>query len=433
MNNFQTILSAIFLAFFVFAVLIFSGMIKLDKNSSSTSGLSGKVVVWGTLSDPELYSVFESAPGEENRDLYISYIKKSSSTYQQELIEAFASDRGPDLFFITPDMIIKNKDFFYKIPYESYPEKVYRDTFIDGAEIFLDQEGIIGFPIVVDPMVMYYNKNKLNNEGIATPPTFWDELFELSGRLTKKENDGTILDSMIALGRYDNINNSKEILATLLLQSNDPIVKLEDGKYVSVLGSTLTSSSKSPIELILNFLMEFSNPSNLAYSWNRSFSSSFDMFTSGKLALYLGKSSELFKIQDTNPNLSFDVTQILQTKGATKRTYGDIYAIAVNKKSKNTSLAFSVAGLLSSKDTANNFSTTLSLPPVLKSLLSKKPNDPYMYVFHNSAIVARSWVDPNPVSTNAIFEEMFNNILSNKLDLNDSISKAQNQLERILK
>jgi len=430
MNNFQTILAAVFLAFFVFAVLIFSGMIKIGDSSSNSTNLKGKVVVWGTLSSPELYKVFESATGD-NRDLYISYVKKSSASYQQELIEAFASNKGPDLFFITPDMIIKNQDFFYKVPYENYPEKAYRNSFIDGAEIFLDTEGTIGFPVVVDPMVMYYNKNMLSNEGIAVPPVYWNELFNLSSRLTKTENNGAVKESMIALGRYDNVSHSKEILATFLLQSNNPIVEKEkDGGYVPVLDDNRSSFS---LEEILNFLMEFSNPSNLSYSWNRSLPNSTDMFTSGKLAFYLGKASELFKIQSTNPNLSFDVTEMLQTKGATKRTNGDIYAIAVSSRSKNPSMAFSVAGLLSSDEVVQSFSNALSLPPALKSLLSKKPIDPYLYTFSNSAIITRSWVDPNPIATDNIFGELFNNILSNKLEVGSAISRAQDQLEQVIK
>ncbi len=432
MNNFQTILSAIFLAFFIFAVMIFSGMIKIGDNTNTSGGLTGKVVIWGTLTEPNLYKVFEIAT-EDHQDLNIRYIKKSPLTYQQDLIEAFASEKGPDLFFITPDMIIKNKDFFYPVPYESYPEKVFRDSFIDGANIFLAEDGIIGFPIVVDPMVLYYNKNMLNDQGLVSPPVLWNDLFNLNELLTKSENDGTILESMIALGRYDNINNSKEILSTFLLQSGDPIVVREGNNYVSVLDKKALGASTSPFKTILTFIMEFSNPSNKGYSWNRSLSSSFDMFVRGKLAFYLGKSSELFKIQSTNPNLSFDVAPILQTKNVPKRTFADIYAITVNKKSQNTSLAFSVSGLLSSKDTVKHFSDTLSLPPATKLLLSEKPTDPYMYSFYDSAIFSHSWIDPNPVTTNAIFGELFNNVSSNKLEIDAAINKAQGQLSQTVK
>ncbi len=432
MSNFQTILTAIFLAFFVFAVLIFSGVIKVNNSSNNSSSLKGKITVWGTLRSPDLYKVFETATGE-NRDLYIHYVQKPSSTYQQSLVEAFASDQGPDLFFITSDMIIRNQNFFYKIPYTSYPQKVYMNSFIDGANIFLDEKGIIALPVVVDPMVMYYNKNMLSNAGIASPPKYWNQLFNLNSKLTKKLDDGTILKSMIALGRYDNISDARGILSTLLLQSKDNIIKREGNKYVLVLGKNSSGTAISPFETILNFLVEFSNPANNAYSWNRAISSSQDFFSQGKLALYLGKASELFKIQSTNPNLSFNVTEILQTKNAPKRTFGNIYALAINKKSKNPALAFKVASLLSSSKVAENFSKALSLPPALKSLLSQKPKNPYMYTFYNSAIITHSWIDPNPTQTDVIFNQLFNNILSNRLTASEAIVRFKNQLNQMLK
>ena len=79
MNNFQTILTAIFLAFFVFAVLIFSGLIKIGNSSSSSSGLSGNIKIWGTLTSPNLYKVFQSAPGKDNNNLYINYLIYNNS------------------------------------------------------------------------------------------------------------------------------------------------------------------------------------------------------------------------------------------------------------------------------------------------------------------------------------------------------------------
>ncbi|NJO89569.1 MAG: extracellular solute-binding protein [Chloroflexia bacterium] len=83
----------------------------------------------------------------------------------------------------------KIKSFIYETPYTSYPEKSFRDSFIEGAEVFLGKEGIVAFPIVVDPLVMYFNKNMLTNEGLSIPPANWDELLGLNNKLTKKENE----------------------------------------------------------------------------------------------------------------------------------------------------------------------------------------------------------------------------------------------------
>ncbi len=111
MNTFQTILVAVFLSFFVFAVLIFSGLINIGGLSKDSALPQGKIIVWGTFPATEIPRVFEDISAT-NKDLIITYIQKPESTYQQSLIEAFANGTGPDLFFITAGSIVKNENFF---------------------------------------------------------------------------------------------------------------------------------------------------------------------------------------------------------------------------------------------------------------------------------------------------------------------------------
>lgn len=440
MNNFQTILVAVFLSFFVFAVLIFSGVIKIG-GASKSEAVQGKVVIWGTFPKGAVKDVFDGL-STTYKDLSVSYSQKDPSTYQQELIEAFANSKGPDLFIIDPSMIKRNSNFTYKIPYTNYPEKTFATSFTDGSEIYLSAEGVVGFPMIVDPMVLYYNKDVLSNEGIVNPPTTWDELFELNKILTKRDNSGAISQSMIALGQYGNVNNAKDILATLFIQNNNNIVeKSESGTdstvttfYKAVLNENPLNYSVAPAEAVMKFFLEFSDVSKTSYAWNRSLSNSLDMFVGGKLAFYLGRASELFEIESMNPNLSFDVTQIPQVKGATaKRTYGEIYAVVINKKSTNLTSAFGVATAISSGDNIKNISINLSLPPVARVLLAQKPVDNrYLYTFFNSSLIARSWIDPDKGETDLIFKEMTENILSNSLKVNEAISKADGQLELLV-
>ena len=420
------------MAFFVFGVLIFSGILKIGKSSTQDTGPVGKVTIWGTFSAPTIFKVFEDA-NSANKNLSITYIKKDDTTYQQDLVEAFAKGTGPDLFFITPDMIVKNENFIYKIPYVSYPQKVFTDSYINGSDVFLAKDGALGFPVVVDPIVMYYNKDLLVNEGISKPPTYWDELFDMNSKLTKKKNDGSITQSMIALGRYDNITNAKDILATLFIQGGNEIVKRTDTTYAPVFASG-SSNKASAVELVLNFFTEFSNPNDSGYSWNRALPQSINMFTGGKLGMYIGFASELFTIQSINPNLSFDVSEILQTRTAqTKSTYGKIYALAINKKSANLTAAFGTVSLVSDGDNNKNFAAAVSLPPASKANLATKPTDPYLYTFWNSAIMTHTWIDPDATETSDIFSEMIGNIISNKSPVGDAINRAQSRLQQAIK
>ncbi|MEI7688890.1 MAG: extracellular solute-binding protein [Candidatus Nomurabacteria bacterium] len=432
MNNFQTILVAIFLAFFVFGVLVFSGLINIGGSKTGKDAITGKIVVWGTLPYNQTSDLLDHLSGSGSK-FTIKYVQQDENTYQNSLTEAFAKDQGPDLFILKPDMILRNSGFIYTIPYASYSEKSFRTTYIDGSDILLNKDGVMGYPLLVDPLVLYFNKNILANEGILYPPSTWNELFTLSSKLIKKRSDGAVTQSMIALGEYDNVNHSKDILSMLLLQNKNPIVSRTDTGYILNLRD-LAPDKTVPIEQVLNFFLEFSNPSKDSYTWNRAMDNSFDMFIKGNLAFYIGYASELFKIQSVNPNLSFDVAMIPQLKNTdAKTTYGQIDSVFISKKSKNLNSAFGVAALISSPDFLKDLAISASLPTADRSLLNVKPQDPYLLTFFNSAIVSKSWLDPDKDKSNSIFSELVENSLSNKLSSLDAIDKASNQLDLIVR
>lgn len=434
MNNFQTILLGIFIGGLAFAVLIFSGLIDVGSKRKTETNLSGTVTIWGILPS-SYFTEAEEVILSDYDELGINYVEKNKETYQSELIEAFAKGQGPDAYIIDTDMIKANEPFIYKIPYESYPEKTFKASYIDGAEIYLDEQGVFAFPILSDPLVLYYNKDILSNNSILNPPKTWDELFDLNKKLTKNDANGIISQSMIALGQFNNVNHAKDILATLLIQNGNNIVskKIDDDNvsYYSILRDNPLGYSVSPIQAVLDFYLVFSNMSSPYYSWNRALSNSLDMFTSGKLAFYIGRASELFKIQSTNPNLSFNVTELPQMKDTNfKRTYGEIYAIVINKNSKNLSSIMGVVGTMALAKASEPISVASSLPPVLRSLLSEIPkNNAYLETFFNSAIISRSWLDPDESKTEIIFKDLIENISSNNLSLNEAVNKANSQLE----
>ena len=437
MTNFQTILLGIFIGGFVFAVLIFSGLINLDSKETSEIGLSGNIVIWGVL--PRSY--FTEAMdlmSSKNEGLYLKYVEKKIDTYQTELVEAFAKGVGPDIYIISTDMIKENESFVYKIPYTSYPEKNFKSSYVEGADIYLDGQGVFGFPILSDPLVLYYNNDILSNNSIVNPPKTWDELFDLNSKLTKKDGNGIISQSMIALGSYNNVNHAKDILATLLIQNGNNLIRKEiedvNTVYSSVLRENPLGYSVLPIDATLDFYMIFSNMSSPYYSWNRALPNSLDMFTSGKLAFYIGRASELFKIQSQNPNLSFNVTELPQMKDTNfKRTYAEIYAMVVNKNSVNLSSSVGVAGSFALVDNSRTISTLSSLPPVLRSLLSERPKDnSYLETFFDSVIISRSWLDPNEKKTEVIFRDLIENISSNALGVSDAVNKANSQINLLI-
>lgn len=433
MNNFQTVLVAIFLACFVFGVLVFSGVLNFGSKKTANT-ITGNIVIWGTLPASQINEIINSSIVGAGDTFTIKYVEQNKDTYEANLIDAFANDKGPDLFILPQDMILKNINFISKIPYSSYSKSTFQKTFIDGADVLLAKDGIIGFPLLVDPMVLYYNKNILSNESILYPAKTWDEFFNLAGKLIKKNKDGTIAQAMVALGQYDNVNHAKDIFSLLLLQSGSPIVSQTDTGYTLDLNSSsVTSNGKNPAEQIIEYFLEFSNPSKSSYTWNRSMPNSLDSFTAGKLAFYVGYASELFNIESVNPNLSFDVTTIPQTTGMeNKRTYGQMYTVVASKKSKNLSGALMVASKFTGSDFLKSLSNATSIPSASRALLSEKPEDPYLASFFDSVIVSRTWLDPDFEVSEKAFKELMENSISNRLSVGEALDKMTKSLNILL-
>ena len=352
-------------------------------------------------------------------------------------MEALAAGVGPDLFFLPQDLIIRHRDKVFPVPYESFSERNFKNSFVGEAELYLDQKGILAFPFTIDPLVMYYNRDILEGAGIAQPPRFWENFFDIASSITKYDPSLNILQSTIAFGEFQNVAQAKDILSMLLLQFGNEIVVRSGDKFKVVLNDSF-NLPQSPAGAVLRFYTEFSNPTTTrgegVYSWNKSLPNSIDAFTANELAFYFGYASELFVIQQKNPNLNFDVVEIPQIKDSRfKATFGKINALAIAKNSQNLSTAYVVANLLTRQDFIKELSVILSLPPARRDLLSIKPNNPYADIFYNSALISRGWLDPLKEATDIIFKNLVEDIVSGRLSVNESISKADGELWLLLK
>jgi len=188
----------------------------------------------------------------------------------------------------------------------------------------------------------------------------------------------------------------------------------------------------APSQSAVNFYTQFSNPTSPNYTWNRSLPSSYDYFVSGKLATYFGFASEIFSIQQKNANLNFDVTYVPQIKDAQKKiVFGHMYGMALVKQSKQISVAFSAITSFTEPASLTTLEKQTNLPPVRRDLLSAKPTDDFRVVFYNSALLAHSWIDPDPAQSTNIFRDMIESITSGRARVSEALSSANDQLNSL--
>ncbi|MDB5255263.1 MAG: protein of unknown function with transrane region [Candidatus Nomurabacteria bacterium] len=423
-SSFQTILIIVFIVGFVIAVAVFSGIFSSSSTTTSTTP-AGSVVVWGVLPMSEMQKYVDNF-NSENYGYTLNYTQHSPDTFYQELITTLADGQSPDLVLINAEQYPQLSSKLYTIPFSAYTERTFRDTNIDGAQLFLSATGVGALPLLVDPMVVYYNKDILASKNFLSPPSTWDDLQATIPLLTKRDARQQITQSAIAMGQTTNVLHFRDILSTLFLQTGNTIVT---NKQVTLNQGTSATEVPPTVEA-LNFYTSFSNPTTNNYTWNGSLSESLQNFLAGKSAFYIGRASELFTIQSQNPNLNFDVTKMFQSSATGRAvTYGSFISVGIMAKAPNPVAAYAAASQMAASTSIDALSKQFSLPPVRRDLLQISQSNPYVSVFFQSALSAFSWPDPNPASTKVIFRDMINNVNSNTADTQTAIYDATRDLQ----
>jgi len=421
-SPFQTIIVFVFIGVFVIAIAVFSGI--FSSGAPSSTKPEGRVLVWGIFPQ-DMMTRYINGFNAQDLGYTLDYEEHPPEVFSNDLIVALANGTPPDVVLFNSEIFSAFRDKLFVTPYAAYSERVFRDTTIDGGNVFLDNEGIIAFPLLVDPLVVYYNKDLLAAASFVVPPRTWTDLTRSVPLFTKRDARNNISQTAIALGEGANINHSRDILSALFLQTGTAIVEYDRsrGIYSAALNSQAAEDA-------LSFFVNFSNPTSSTYSWNRALPTSLDMFVAGRSAFYIGRASELFAIQAQNPNLNFDVTELFQSESATRPiTFGSFVAVAMLKNSLNPAAAAAAMGSIVSDESVDNLSKRFSLPPVRKSLLQVEQTNPYVSVFFRAALSAFSWPDPDAPKTEVLFQGMIQNVTSGRTDVDTAINEANRDLQ----
>src|SRR3989344_31000 len=426
MSKFQVIILGVFGILIIVSVIIFS---KYQGGGVEQAEVS----IWGNV-NPEVFQSIISKTSLYNNEAYkISYSYKEEALFDDEYVEALASGNGPDLFLLPHDKIVKQKNKITLIPYDAFSERMFKDSFIEGSEIYLDPTGIVALPVIVDPLVMYWSRKVFTDAKLTSPPKYWDEFYSLAGLISKKDGALNIQKSLVSFGEYNNVSNAKAIISNLMMQAGTPIVQ----RFGDDTRSVMADSFEKPVipgEAAVNFYTEFSNPVKPYYSWNRSMPLSQTYFLSGDMALYFGFASEIALIQLKNPNLNFDVSSVPTSKDSGNNvSYGKFYGFAISRGSKNANAAFGVASILSSREGALAISEALGVPPARRDLLGTKALDANQAVFYESALRSKAWLDPEPTATAKIFANMIESITSGRERTSAAVVKASREITELFK
>lgn len=429
MSKFQIAVISFFIVCIIGGVIAFSTF----KGGGGQEGLP-LISVWGTFPKTIFDQYVSKINNTAVQQLKIDYTEISENSFDSVFIEALARGQGPDAILISQDQIYRHEDKIIQIPYSTLSQRDFQNTFIEQAELYFGSEGTYAIPFVVDPLVMYWNRDSFTNAGIAKVPVFWDEFTNINKLLTVKDVNSNVKRSAIALGEFSNILHAREILGTLFIQSNNPVTYRDSsGMISSALGSRSYVGLDTSVPA-LNFFTQFSNPSNPNYSWNRSLPNSKSSFLSGNLATYFGFASELSDIRQKNPNIDFDVAPLPQARGGMNRvTYGDMYGFSIARSTTNVNSTFTILSALLNSNSLIDMISISYLPPVRRDIIANGTTDPYLSIFYDSALISHGWLDSNKTESGKIFQKITDLVTSGRDTARDALQTGSDEFDILLR
>ncbi len=414
---------------------------------------------WRVFDGRDAFSEIIERFNERHPNITIEYRKIRYEDYRDELLNAMAEDRGPDIFTIHNTWVREYKNRIDTMPeslkisrmVETGTIKKERELVVDTVSTmslrelrnnFVDvvyddvvikneyeEEEVYGLPLSVDTLAMYYNRDLLNNAGIVSPPKYWDREFQRSvAELTKQDSRGNIVQSGIAMGGSDNIERSVDILSILMMQNGSEMMN-ERG---SVLFAESPGGSRgyNPGLEALRFYTDFANPAKEVYCWNDNLDDSIKLFTEGKLAMMFGYSYHVPEIKSTAPNLRFDVTSLPQISESSRQiNHANYWVEVVSHKSDHKDAAWNFLLFATQEEQAKTYLDRTKKPTALKSLIEEQREDEDLEVFADQLLTARSWYQGYDSSAmEEVMREMIDDARNNPQEIEDAITRGASRV-----
>ncbi len=440
---------------------------------------------WRVWDGPDAFQEIIEKYNQMHPYVTINYTKLRYDEYEEKLIDAFAEDRGPDIFSIQNTWIRKYKNKIAPLPPSitmAYPVQkgtIKKETVIelrtkksltpkDILNKFVDvvyndvviketdektkktEEKIYGLPLYVDTLAMFYNRDLLNNAGIVQPPLFWNkEFYKDVKRLTKQNNKGQIVQAGVALGGSDNIARASDILSVLMMQSG-AIMMDEDRRVLFHLEQfDANNQAYNPGKMALRFYTDFANPAKEVYTWNKNMEYSLDLFAQGKLAMMFGYSYMIPQIKAKAPKLNFSIAPLPQIEGNDDVNFANYWVEVVSKKiltdpedikkgekyvKQKLDTAWDFLQFLTSEEQAKIYLEKTKRPTALRSLIEWQLDDQEISVFADQLLTAKSWYKGNePKAAENIMKEMIDEAVARQMELEDILNLGARKIQQTVK
>lgn len=312
----------------IFSLLILSvfvaGCSSLPFNNSASQDEPVTLTYWGLWEDSQTIQPLIDEFNAVNPNISVNYVRQNITNYRERLTSGLSTtNNAPDIFRFHNTWVPMFSSKLASVPSDIYSPQEFQQTFypITSKDLTAGNR-IVGIPLEVDGLTLFYNEDLLRAAGFASPPKTWDELRTMASQITVVDEQGRIRTSGVAMGTSGNVDHFSDIIGLLMAQNQVKFNDLE--KSLDSQGINLASDA-------LIFYTTFRQNK----IWDETLPKSTVMFAQGSLAFYFAPSWKYFEIKAANPSLNFRAAPVpqLTSDASRKVAWASYWAEGVNTSS----------------------------------------------------------------------------------------------------
>jgi len=390
---------------------------------------------WGVFDDSDVFKPLIEEFNQVFPKTKIKYYKKTYQTYEKDLLEAMAGDRGPDVLMLHHTWLPRYEEKIWAAPSDLITLKELKENFVDVVyDDFVSDGYVSALPLSVDSLALFYNKDIFNSAGIPQPPASWEEFLVDVEKLTIKDERDNIIRAGATLGTARNINRSTDILSLLMLQSGAQMVNQEKTAAAFDKSVTLDGQGFYPGQRALEFYADFANPTKSAYTWNTRMDYSLDAFVQGKAAMMFNYAYQIPDIRAKSAYLNFAIAPMPQIEATAKKVnYANYWGLAVSRNCQNYEQAWQFIVWLAKKENAQKYLELAEKPAARRDLVTWQKNEPDLGIFAEQSLTAYSWYQVDNLAIEQYLANMIESVILGQATIKEAVNRAANQVTLLMK
>jgi multiple sugar transport system substrate-binding protein len=384
--------------------------------SASPAAKPVEVTLAGWGASPEEQELLQQVLDEfqaKNPDVKVKY-EVIADRYMDVIKTRLIGGEAPDVFYLdafeAPALIAEN----VLEPLDGYvtPDFDLGDFEEPMLNAFKGTDGkMYGFPKDYSTLALFYNKKLFAEAGIDNPPATWEELLEISKKLTKRSGNQV---EVYGLGQAPELARQM-----FMIQAYGGRVVDEEG-YAAF----ATPEAEKGLALVVDqHLVDKTagQPSDVGSGWGG------EMFGQQKAAMVIEGNWAIPFLQNTFKDLDFATAEVPTVNGK-KGTMAFTVAYVMNKASKNKEAAWKLLSYLTGKEGMKTWTSKGFALPTRKSVAAELgfDKDPLRGALVAGAPYATPWqAGPTlPIVMNN-FNNLFVSAYMGDMPLSEALKQAQ--------